>query len=57
LKLERCGHKKANKPKDNLFWSQIGSDIRGGGPKRAMSSWQDGDGRQWMGRHEEAGGA
>ena len=50
LKLERCGHKKTNKPKDNLFWSQIGSDIRGGGPKRAMSSWQDGDvGSGWGG--------
>jgi len=27
--LERCGYKKINKPKDDLFWSRIGSGIRG----------------------------
>jgi len=31
--LERCGHKKIDKPKDDLFGSQIGSQMRGGGIK------------------------
>jgi len=52
---ERHGHKKINKLKDDLFWSRIGSEIRGGGPKRNMSCWLEGGGRQWMGRQEEAG--
>jgi len=28
--LERCGYKKINKPKDDLFWSRIGSGRRRG---------------------------
>jgi len=28
--LERCGYKKINKPKDDLFWSPIGAERRGG---------------------------
>jgi len=44
--LERCVYKKINKPKDDLFWSQIGSEIRGGRLQRNMSG--GGKGRQWM---------
>jgi len=28
--LERCGYKKIDRLKDDLFWSRIGSEIRGG---------------------------
>jgi len=44
--LERCAYKKINKPEDDLFWSQIGSEIGGGGPQRNISG--GGKGRRWM---------
>ena len=43
--LERCGYKKINKPKDDLFWSRIGSRRRRGGLQRNMSGGEKG--RWW----------
>jgi len=45
--LERCGYKKINKLKDDLFWSRIGSEIGGGGLQRNISGggkWEVVDG-------------
>jgi len=44
--LERCGQKRQNKPKEDLFWSRIGSETGGGGFQRNVSG--GGKGRQWI---------
>jgi len=53
--LERCGYKKINKPKDNLFWSRIGSEIRGGGLQQNILGGGKGGGG-WLCRGRELPG-